>query len=167
MPRQDGVEFGFVGQSYTAADDDQDNQRTVNWYVEISRDSKSKTPTALLGCPGLNSLLELDAIGPVRGLWVLPGGQEAIAVRADKAYLITVAVPPSNVSIAQLAYSLIGTLATNSGPVSIRDNGAGGYAVIVDGPNGYQYRIDGTGTFDFTGIPVLAMAVLSSVGTLP
>lgn len=169
---QTGIDIPFVGQAYEAADGDQDSQRLINWYVEVSRDPRSKTPTALLGCPGLNSLLELASIGPVRGLWVLPGGQQAIAVRSNKAYLITVAVPPTNVSIAQLAYTEVGTLVTNTGPVSIRDNGAGGYAVIVDGPNGYYYRIDSNGTavtssFQFVGSPTALSTTVPYAGTLP
>jgi hypothetical protein len=166
MP-QGGVDFGFVGASYEAADPDQDTQRLINWYVEVSKDGKSKTPTALLGCPGLNDLLQLAAEGPVRGTWVLPGGQTAVAVRSNKAYLITVTVPPTNVSIAQIAATEIGTLSTNSGPVAIRDNGAGGYVVFVDGPNGYYYRINGAGSFTFAGTPVLGMTTLAYNGTLP
>lgn len=177
---QGGVDFGFCGQSYTSADDDQDAQRCVNWYVEVSRDGKSKTQTSLLGCPGLNALLELEdsfsgiSNGAVRGLWVLPGGHQALAVRSNILFLITVAVPPSKVAIAQLAYTQIGQLATSTGPVSIRDNGAGGYAVIVDGPNGYYYyipsngtAIPGTLTFTFVGTPVLGMTTLAYSGTLP
>src|ERR1044071_5972716 len=166
MP-QGGVDFGFVGAAYEAADPDQDVQRLINWYVEVSKDSKSKTPTALLGCPGLNRLLELGA-GPVRGTWVLPGGQQALAVRADNLYLITVLVPPTNVSIAVLGSTLVGTLLTNSGPVSIRDNGAGGYAVLVDGPNGYYYRLDGVASsFTFVGATVNLSPTLTYAGTLP
>lgn len=164
---QGGVDFGFVGSSYEAADTDQDSQRLINWYVEVSKDGKSKTPTALLGCPGLNNLLQLGATGPVRGLWVLPGGQTAVAVRSNKAYLITVTTPPTNVSIAVLAATEIGTLATNSGPVAIRDNGAGGYAVFVDGPNGYYYRINGLGSFNFVGTPTLASFTVPYTGTVP
>lgn len=52
MP-QANDDWGFVGASYTAADPYQDRQETINWYVEVSADKKSKTPTALLGCPGL------------------------------------------------------------------------------------------------------------------
>lgn len=164
---QGGVDFGFVGASYEAADPDQDVQRLINWYVEVSKDSKSKTPTALLGCPGLNRLLELGT-GPIRGMWVLPGGQQALAVRADKLYLITVLVPPTNVSIAVLGSTLVGTLLTNSGPVSIRDNGAGGYAVLVDGTYGYYYRLDGlASSFTFIGATVNLSPTLTYAGTLP
>jgi hypothetical protein len=46
-------DFQFVGDAYPAADPRQDCQICVNWYVEISRNEGSKTPTALLGCPGL------------------------------------------------------------------------------------------------------------------
>ena len=32
----------------------------MNWYLEVSGDGKSKMPTALLGRPGLNPIIELD-----------------------------------------------------------------------------------------------------------
>lgn len=43
---------GFVGQAYEAPDPFQDRQVCVNYYVEISGDKDSKTPTALLSAPG-------------------------------------------------------------------------------------------------------------------
>ena len=47
------TDFGFVGQAYASPNPYQDAQVLVNWYVEISQDPNSKTPTALMGCPGL------------------------------------------------------------------------------------------------------------------
>jgi hypothetical protein len=46
-------DFNFVGGAYTAADQFQDRQVCVNWYVEIDKTEGARTPTALLGCPGL------------------------------------------------------------------------------------------------------------------
>jgi hypothetical protein len=46
-------DFGFVGAAYTAANPRQDNQICVNYYVEIDKAAGAKTPTGLLGCPGL------------------------------------------------------------------------------------------------------------------
>lgn len=161
-----GGDFGFVGQAYEAPDAYQDTQRLINWYVEVSQDGKSKTPTALLGCPGLNPIIQLGVVGAVRGSWVLPGGPQAIYVSGNTAYIVTMTVPPTQNAIAQFSTASIGTLNTNSGQVSIRDNGAGGYAVLGDGLNGYYYRIAGAGTTTFTGTPTSGSATLPYSGTL-
>jgi hypothetical protein len=82
---------------------------------------------------------------PVRGLWELPNDQTALAVIGNTCYLVTIATPavgpPSPPSFATLALTSVGTLLTTLGPVHIRDNNIGGYAVIVDGPYGYLYNI--------------------------
>lgn len=160
-----GADFGFCGQAYAPANSNQDVQRLVNWYLEMSGDGKSKMPTALLGRPGLNPVIELD-VGAVRGSWVLPGGQQAIAVSGDTVYVITVTVPPTQNAIAQFSTAVVGTLNTNSGQVRIRDNGAGGYAVLVDGLNGYYYRIAGPGTTSFLGVPTSGSDTLPYTGPL-
>jgi hypothetical protein len=46
-------DFNFVGPAYTAADPFQDRQVLVNYYLEVDKTSGAKTPTALLGTPGL------------------------------------------------------------------------------------------------------------------
>ncbi len=160
-----GSDFGFVGQAYQAPNPYQDAQRLINWYLEVSGDGKSKMPTALLGRPGLDPIIELDA-GAVRGFWVLPGGEQAIAVSGDTVYVITVTVPPTQSAIAQFSTAVVGTLNTNSGQVRIRDNGQGGYAVLVDGLNGYYYRIAGAGTTTFEGTPTNGDTDLPYSGTL-
>lgn len=151
MPYQGG-DFGFVGQSYTAPDPYQDRQRTLNYYPEFSQDDKSKTPVALLGCPGLNEILNFAVTtsgiaipdsGGVRGIWVLPGGTDALWVVGRTVILTQMTVPATQTSIAQFSKTFIGNLNTNTGPVCIRDNGPGGYAVIVDGQYGYLYTIGG------------------------
>lgn len=79
---------------------------------------------------------------PVRGLWVLSGSLQALAVIGNTCYLVTIVSYGSSTIVGQLAMNKVGTLATSAGPVSIRDDGLGGYAVIVDGPNGYIYNIN-------------------------
>lgn len=160
-----GSDFGFVGQAYAPANSNQDVQRLVNWYLEVSGDGKSKMPTALLGRPGLNPIIQLG-VGAVRGSWVLPGGQQAIAVSGATVYVITVTVPPTQAAIAQFSTRSVGTLTTNSGQVRIRDNGAGGYAVLVDGQNAYYFRIAGAGTTSFTGTPTSGSTTLPYSGSL-
>lgn len=143
-----GGDFGFVGNAYEAPDPYQDSQRLINWYLEVSQDDKSKTPTALLGCPGLNLIMGLfsSSGNQVRGAWVLPGGTSCIWVNGNVATLMTMTVPATQNSIAQFTTSQIGFLLTNNGQVCIRDNGPGGYAIIVDGQYGYTYNI-ATGVF--------------------
>lgn len=46
-------DWGFVGPAYTAADPFQDRQVLVNMYLEVDKTQGAKTPTALLGSPGL------------------------------------------------------------------------------------------------------------------
>lgn len=160
-----GSDFGFVGQAYDAPNPYQDAQRLINWYVEVSGDNKSKMPTTLLGCPGLNPVITFDPAA-IRGAWVLPGNQQAIAVAGDEVHVITVTVPPTQNAIAQFSTQLVGTLNTNSGQVRIRDNGEGGYAMLVDGLNGYYYRIAGPGSTQFTGTPTSGSTTLPYSGSL-
>jgi hypothetical protein len=80
---------------------------------------------------------------PVRGCWVLPGYQTALVVIGATVYLATVTAQGSIVSPGTIALTQVGTLLTSAGPVSIRDNGAEGFAVIVDGPYGYFYSVSG------------------------
>jgi len=164
-----GADFGIVGGAYEAPMLLQDAQRLINWYPEIDPERNAKEPIALLGCPGLNPILSTQT-GPVRGMWVLPGGLTALAVVANKVYLITTTVLATQTSIAQFSTTVVGTLNTNSGPVCIRDNGEifgglGGYAVIVDGTYGYLYRISGAGTATTTVTTVSGSNVVTFTGT--
>lgn len=151
----EGIDPGFVGPSYEAPQLLQDAQRCINWFCEIDKNPRAKMPLALLGAPGLNPVMQTQA-GPVRGAWVLPGGQTALFVTGNTVYLAKITVQATNSSIAQFTISSVGTLLTNSGRVVIRDNGVlfnglGGYAVLVDGPNGYFYRLAGASSVTFTG----------------
>lgn len=110
----------------------QDAEKCVNWYPEVSQNSDSKTPVALLGAPGLVQLVVCGS-GPVRGCWVLPGGLQAIVVSGNAVFMVSSAFVATQ----------IGTLQSTTGPCVIRDNAAGGIAVISDGPNGYVVNIAG------------------------
>ena len=153
-----GADFGLVGGAYEAPMTLQDAQRLINWYVEIDPSTNAKEPLALLGCPGLNPILN-TLTGPVRGMWVLPGNATALVVTGNTVFLLTQTVAATATTIPQFAVTTVGTLLTNSGPVCIRDNGQvfggfGGYAVIVDGTYGYLYQLSGTSsttTFTATG----------------
>src|SRR6185503_12747817 len=153
-----GSDFRFVGPSNTMADPYQDRQRSLNYYPEASSDSASKEQIALLGAPGLNETLDFSTTssdiaipdsGGARGIWVLPGGSDALWVIGSAVILTQTTVPATQTSIAQFSKVFIGNLLTNSGPVCMRDNGPGGFVAIVDGEFGYLYEI---ATFTLTQI---------------
>lgn len=153
-------EFGFVGGHDPAPNPLQDYQLCINWYPEVNQQNP-KEVVGLLGCPGLQQLCAAPGGGapgfssamtqwpapysgpslPVRGMWPLPGGATALAVIGNTCYLVSVTTAPTPSAFPSLGLTAVGTLLTSSGPVSIRDNNAGGYAVLVDGPNGYTYNI--------------------------
>ncbi len=150
-------DFAFGAGSDETANPYQDAQRCINFYPEVSPSKGAKMAVALLGCPGLTQLAAAPGGGapgfsptmtawpapsavtnlPVRGMWVLPGRTQALAVIGSGCYLVTQNAPGGS----GLALTKVGTLASASGPVCIRDNNVGGYAVLVDGPNGYLYEI--------------------------
>jgi hypothetical protein len=78
---------------------------------------------------------------PGRGTWELPGGQQAVWVIGSGAFLMTVKTAATAYTPTTFNMKRIGTLKTSVGDVGIRDNGAGGYVCIVDGPYGYLYNI--------------------------
>jgi hypothetical protein len=122
-------EFAFVGPSYEAANPLQDAQRLINWFVEIDQNSEAKAPIALLGAPGLISAATGPS-APVRGMWPLPGNTQGAVVIGGNAYLF------NGTTLTQ-----IGTLGTFTGPVWIRDNGAGHVVTFDDGSNIYGYHL--------------------------
>lgn len=166
------VDPGIVGPAYQATMTLQDAENAINYYIEVAEVEGAKEPIALLGTPGKNPIMATQT-GPVRGLWVLPGGTQALAVTANIVYLISMTVPPTQTSIAKFSVVKVGTLLTYSGPVVMRDNGVvsngkGGYVFIVDGQFWYYFAIIGiTGTATFTGGVQSANPTISLPGTLP
>lgn len=167
----DADDIGFVGPTYQAPMYLQDAEECINWFVEIDQNPRAKMPRALLGAPGLNPVFDTTS-GAVRGAWVLPGGQRALFVTGNTVYLATVSTAATKTQIAQFTVSVVGNLLTQSGRVVIRDNGelfngAGGYAVLVDGQFGYFYRLSGGATVTFTANLTAASATVSfNVGAI-
>ncbi len=146
-------DFGFVGGHDVAPDELQNTQICINYYPEVDKQNP-KEVVALLGCPGLIQVAAAPGGGspgftpgmttwpepssitnlPVRGMWRLPGGQQALVVIGSNLYLATI-------QSGLISLTNVGALQTTSGPVCIRDNNAGGYAVLVDGQYGYLYNI--------------------------
>jgi hypothetical protein len=134
-------DFGFCADAYSANSIYQDDQELINWMVEDDprKEAKSALGPAdrgdltLYPTPGYSMVCQLD-IGEVRGIYVIPGGANLIAVSGSKVYKVNAAWVATQ----------IGTLTTNSGPVKITDNGIDVY--IVDGTNRYYYA-KATSTF--------------------
>lgn len=166
------IDPGIVGVAYQAPMTLQDAENAINWYVEVAEVDRAKEPVALLGAPGLNPIINTQT-GQMRGFWVLPGGTQALAVNGNTVYVVTMTVPATQTSIAQFTASPVGTMATNSGPVVMRDNGVvsngkGGYVFIVDGTNWYYYAIIGVvGTATFTAGVSSGSSTIALPGTLP
>lgn len=145
------AQFGFVGSAYRAANPYQDDQRLINWYVEMDGNvnnpqqpgvmgAEAKTALGLLGVPGL-AALNTAYSGQARGAWVLPGNTQALFVVGSTLILATVTTAATSTTNAVLTFTTIGSLSTSTGPVKIRDNGAGKIAVLVDGPFLYVYNV--------------------------
>lgn len=112
--------------------------RCVNLYPELVTTKDGREPGALMGCPGL-TLLATVGTGPIRGLWAAVDGN-LYAVSGNQWYLLT----PS------YAATLLGTIGTNAGPVSMIDNG-GKQVQLVDGKNVYVWNYS-TNTFSTIAI---------------
>jgi hypothetical protein len=125
---------GFIGPSYTSQSVNVDCQRTVNLFPEINAlgTGKEREVAALVPTPGLRRLLTLPT-SPVRGMWRASNGQ-VFAVGGQKLYRIA----------SDWSYTEIGSLNTDTGYVSIADNGL--QLMLVDGTNGYTWTI-ATNTF--------------------
>lgn len=125
---------GFIGPSYTLQSVNVDCQRCVNLFPEMNElgTGKEREVASLVWTPGLRLLLTL-AESPVRGLWRTSNG-ELYAVGGSKLYQIS----------SSWVATERGTLNTSSGHVSMADNGT--YVFIVDGTNGYTWKMD-TDTF--------------------
>ena len=133
-------DFGFVGTSYEAPSIYQDAQECINFFAEIDPQKQpgERGVVALYPTPGLVLKTQL-AVSEVRGLHTMSGNQILIAVSGANVYSVNTS----------MVATLIGTLASVSGQVSISDNittNNGLTAYIVDGGNRYTW-IAATNTF--------------------
>lgn len=135
-------EFGFVGPSYEAPSIYQDAQECINFRPEID---PTKAPgergvIALYPTPGLTAKVVFANKDAVRGMRTVSGGDYMVAVVGQYVYAIDSDFVPY----------VIGQLNTNSGVVSISDNGINVY--IVDGSTyRYTWRISTPDAAAFVG----------------
>lgn len=128
-------DFGFIGDAYTARSITQNDQELINWYPEVDqrKDPGERGVVALYPTPGFIARIYFSS-GPIRGMWVVPGGQTLYVVAGDS--LVKCDTSYNGV--------LVGTLFTSIGGVSMTDNGTSLF--LSDGPTRYAYTW-GTGTF--------------------
>jgi hypothetical protein len=120
----------LVGGAYTARSVIAEAQRCLNLYPE-SNPQDAPTPVTHYPTPGLRLLATAPVGGVVRGLYRFSNGLGLIAVVGNKVYYVS----PSWV------FTLLGTIGTTSGQVSIADNGT--TAVLVDGSaSGYTINLN-------------------------
>lgn len=117
----------FVGPFNTARSVNVSAEDAVNCFLEFDQ-GNPRAPIGLYGTPGLRLLLTLPT-GPVRGL--LRQGIHVYAVAGNKVYRITSAY----------AYTTLGTISTNNGPVGMASNGT--EVLIVDGALGWLASASG------------------------
>lgn len=135
------ADFGFCGPSYTAPSIYQDAQECINWYLEIdptkSPGSASAPPErgqrSLYPTPG-QTVLAQPITGEVRSLHVAEGGAVLFAVIGGSFYSFDASYAPT----------LLGSLRSTTGPVSITDNGQAAY--FCDATSRYSYTYS-TNTF--------------------
>lgn len=117
----------IVGPAYQAASLNLSAQRCVNWYIEVGGEGAA-VPAALLPCAGLTRVLEMpNAPAPIRGMKVFK--DELWVVSGAKLFRVT----------AGWVSTLVGSLATAAGPVSMATNET--QLAIVDGVLGYYYDL--------------------------
>lgn len=126
---------GFIGPAYLARSLNIDAQRCVNLYLELDElgTGNEHEPAALVGTPGLDLLLTLPT-SPVRGIYMSTTGT-LYAVAGNTLYSITD-------SSDTWSSTVVGTLLTSTGTVSMSDNSL--HLFLVDGTNGYYSALGST-----------------------
>ena len=124
---RDKVPVGIAGPAYASTSRNVNAQTTINWYPELDTvDGKSQI--TLLPTYGTTSTTAQPGGGPIRGTIVHDG--KMYIVSADELYSMDTTE----------AFTLEGTLNTNSGRVSMASNGTqGDQLMIVDGTDGWIY----------------------------
>lgn len=121
---------GFIGPFNSLRATRFDNQRTVNMYLEIDPlpTGKESEMAVLIGTPGLKTFSNIGT-GPIRALYT-PSNQPNLLIIVSGSQVYTLTGILANPTI-----TLIGTLNTVNGYISIADNGI--QTFIVDGAYGY------------------------------
>jgi hypothetical protein len=135
------ADFGFVGASYEAPSIYQDAQECINWRPEVdpTKSPDQRGVIALYPTPGLTIGATLPNRQEVRGLYTVSGGSTMIAVCGPYVYALNSTLTPI----------IVGQMNSNTGRVSIVDNGVNVY--IVDGSYRYTWVVGSQTAAIFTG----------------
>ena len=117
---------GFVGGAYTLPDLAANHQRCINFLCEIDQ-KKTKTPSALIGVPGLRDVLTLGS-GASKG-YIEVNGELFAAVGQDF----------GRVSDDFLTFTPLGSF-SGTGRVTLVSNGL--QVLVIDGLSGFVWDVD-------------------------
>ena len=109
-------------------------ERRINCLVE-RRAEADRTTYAVIGRPGLSSFISTLGNSPSRGLWAVNSLATPLLFTVNQGTLYSI----NNAGVV----SIIGTIGTTAGDVSMADDGT--YLVLVDGTNGYWYNMQTPG----------------------
>jgi hypothetical protein len=127
---------GFVGPAYQGQSYMQDSERLINWYPESSGSPTAPAPSALLPCPGFQTVATVSQ-APIRGMFFQRN--RAFFVAGFAFYELFY-----NVGTNVWTTTQRGTVAADSNPVTIHANGdAGDQLWITSGGVGYIYDLIG------------------------
>lgn len=141
------MKIGLVGGTNQERSLPLDSQRTINLYPVL--DQQGKEPSALYGTPGL-TLFATAGAGPVRGEFAAANGR-SFAVSGAGLYELTSAG----------ASTLVGTLTTSSGIVSIDENGL--QLGICDGTYVYTFTYATNVFFKVTDVDLPTAGTLTFI----
>lgn len=122
---------GAIGPAYKLSSYPLDSQRCVNLYPEPDelQTGKNNVIGSLVRCPGLTRKVTLPT-SKVRGIYTVSSNGTVYAVGGNMVYKVASDFTVTNV----------GTIRTDSGAVSMSDNGL--QLIIVDGLSGYILELD-------------------------
>jgi hypothetical protein len=115
------MKIPFVGPTNESLSGNASSERSVNCFLEVTQ-GNPRAPVMLVGTPGLVTRFTLGDV-PVRG--VIKQGDYSIWVAGDSVYKVTAAY----------AATLLGTIGTSFGQVSMASNGT--QILLVDGLSGW------------------------------
>lgn len=128
------AQINFVGPSYSLRSVNADCQRTINMYPDIDETGQGKTNVFLTGTPGLKQFIIPNNSQPtdqIRALFV--DSKDNFYIVCGYAFIQIIFDAQTGLYNQQI----LGNLNTNTGPVSIAENGF--QIALVDGDNYYLY----------------------------
>jgi hypothetical protein len=131
------MKIDFIGPSYTLRSFNADCQKTVNLYPDVNEMGNGKSNIFLTGTPGLKEVIIPESTvstNTIRAMFV--NAKDDLYIVSGYAFIKIVYDPSTD----EYLQTVIGNLNTNTGYVSIAENGL--EIAIVDGDYYYLYNYD-------------------------